>query len=102
MWYFLKGYQKGYQKLKTMKTQLPNGCSVSELSVYPSDWHTKKAKTSTTDKFLLEGQRLTSDKKTKWKVIITPVNTDLHFVQEVSVNDGPCGKNANFMYKRIQ
>lgn len=27
-----------------MKTQLPNGCSVSELSVFPSDWHTKKAK----------------------------------------------------------
>ena len=85
-----------------MKTQLPNGCSVSELFVFPNDWHTKKAKTSTTDKFLLEGQRLTSDKKTKWKVIITPVNTDLHFVQEVSVNDGPCGKNADFMYKRIQ
>lgn len=29
-----------------MKTQLPNGCSVSELSVFPSDWHTKKAKIS--------------------------------------------------------
>ncbi len=30
-----------------MKTQLPNGCSVSELFVFSNDWHTKKAKTST-------------------------------------------------------
>ena len=27
-----------------MKKQLPNRCSVSELSVSPNDWHTKKAK----------------------------------------------------------
>jgi hypothetical protein len=55
-----------------------------------------------TDKFILEGQRLTAEKKTKWKVTITPVNKDLHFVQEVSVNEGPWEKNADFMYKRVQ
>ena len=31
-----------------MKKTLPNGCAVSELSVYPSDWHTKKAKVTLT------------------------------------------------------
>ena len=54
------------------------------------------------DKLILEGQRLTEEKKTKWKVTLTPVNKDLHFVQEVSTNDGPWEKNADFMYKRIQ
>lgn len=54
------------------------------------------------DKLILEGQRLTADKKTKWKVTIVPLNNDLHFVQEVSVNDGPWEKNADFMYKRIR
>jgi hypothetical protein len=55
-----------------------------------------------TDKFILEGQGLTAGKKTKWKVTITPVDKDLHFVQEVSVNEGPWEKNADFMYKRLQ
>ena len=55
-----------------------------------------------TGKFILEGHRLTPDKKTKWKVTITPVKKDLHFVQEVSLNEGPWEKNADFMYKRIQ
>ena len=54
------------------------------------------------DKLILEGQRLTEEKKTKWKVTLTPVNKDLHFVQEVSTNDGPWEKNADFIYKRIQ
>ena len=27
-----------------MKKQLPKGCTCSELSVFPNDWHTKKAK----------------------------------------------------------
>jgi len=30
-----------------MKTNLPNGCTVSELSVFPSDWYTKRAKINT-------------------------------------------------------
>lgn len=30
-----------------MKTNLPNGCSVSELTVFPKDWRTKKAKVNT-------------------------------------------------------
>jgi hypothetical protein len=54
-----------------------------------------------TGKLILEGQRLATDKKTKWKVTITPVNKDLHFLQEVSVNEGPWEKNADFLYKRI-
>lgn len=55
-----------------------------------------------TDKFVLEGQRLTADKKTKWRVTIKPINKDMHFMQEVSVNDGPWETNADFMYKRVQ
>lgn len=54
------------------------------------------------DKFILEGHRLTADKKTKWKVTITPISKDLHFVQEVAINDGPWEKNADFMYKKIK
>lgn len=55
-----------------------------------------------TDKLILEGQRLTTDRKTKWRVSIKPVDKDIHFMQEVSVNDGSWETNADFMYKRIQ
>lgn len=55
-----------------------------------------------TDRFVFEGQRILTEKTTKWRVTIKPVEKDLHFVEEASVNNGAWEKKADFMYKRIQ
>lgn len=54
-----------------------------------------------TDRFIFEGQRIQLDKTIKWRVTITPVGKDLHFVEEVAVNDGGFEKKADFKYKRL-
>lgn len=52
-------------------------------------------------KLILEGQRNTSDKRTKWRVTLSPDANGLHFLQEVSTNDGPWQSTADFRYKRL-
>ena len=54
------------------------------------------------DKFLFEGQRITPEKTTRWKVTLTPVKENLHFIEEFSINGGPWEKRADFIYKRIK
>lgn len=54
------------------------------------------------DRFIFEGQRVTTEQKRKWKVTIIPVGNELHFIEEVSVNDGPWEKRADFMYRRAK
>ncbi|HLP37965.1 hypothetical protein [Lacibacter sp.] len=55
-----------------------------------------------TDRFIFEGQRILPEKTTKWRVTIKPVEKDLHFVEEASVDNVAWEKKADFMYKRIQ
>lgn len=55
-----------------------------------------------TDRFIFEGQRILPEKTTKWRVTIKPVEKDLHFVEEASVDNGAWEKKADFIYKRIQ
>lgn len=55
-----------------------------------------------TDRFIFEGQRILPEKTTKWRVTIKPVEKDLHFVEEASVDNGAWEKKADFMYKRLQ
>lgn len=55
-----------------------------------------------TDRFVFEGQRILPEKTTKWRVTIKPLEKDLHFVEEASVDNGAWVKKADFMYKRIQ
>ena len=54
-----------------------------------------------TDRFVFEGERKTTDKHTRWRVTITPVNKDLQFKEERSVNDGAWETTADFLYKRV-
>lgn len=54
-----------------------------------------------TDRFVFEGQRVLPEKTTKWRVTITPVERNLHFVEEASVNNGAWEKKADFIYKRV-
>lgn len=53
------------------------------------------------DRFIFEGQRVTTEKNTKWRVTITPIDRNLHFVEEASVNNGAWEKKADFIYKRV-
>lgn len=55
-----------------------------------------------TNHFIFEGQRITKEKTTKWRITITPVDKNLHFVEEALVNDGAWEIKADFIYKRIQ
>ncbi len=55
-----------------------------------------------TDRFVFEGQRELPEKTTKWRVTITPVERNLHFVEEASVNNGAWEKKADFTYKRLE
>jgi len=55
-----------------------------------------------TDRFIFNGQRITPQKTTKWRVTIIPIGGDIHFIEEVSVNDGSWEKKADFIYKRLQ
>jgi hypothetical protein len=54
------------------------------------------------ERFIFEGQRIQPDKTTKWRVTITPIEKNLHFVEEAAVNNGEWEKKADFIYKRIQ
>ena len=54
------------------------------------------------DKFVFEGQRITPEKATKWRVTITPNDKGLRFVEETSVDNGLWEKKADFNYKRIR
>ena len=53
------------------------------------------------DRFIFEGQRITSEKTTQWRVTITPIDKGLHFVEEASVINSVWEKKADFIYKRI-
>jgi hypothetical protein len=55
-----------------------------------------------TDRFVFEGQRIQPDKTIKWRVTITPIEKNLHFVEEAAVNNGDWEKKADFIYKRVQ
>jgi hypothetical protein len=55
-----------------------------------------------TDRFIFEGQRILPEKTTKWRVTITPIEKNLHFVEEAAVNNGNWEKKADFIYKRVQ
>ena len=55
-----------------------------------------------TDRFVFEGQRIQPEKTTKWRVTITPIEKNLHFVEEAAVNNGNWEKKADFIYKRVQ
>lgn len=55
-----------------------------------------------TDRFIFEGQRITKEKATKWRITIIPIDKNLHFVEEASVNNGDWEKKADFIYKRLQ
>jgi hypothetical protein len=55
-----------------------------------------------TDRFVFEGQRIQSDKTIKWRVTITPIEKNLHFVEEAAVNNGDWEKKADFIYKRVK
>jgi hypothetical protein len=54
-----------------------------------------------TDRFVFEGQRIQPEKTTKWRVTITPIEKNLHFVEEAAVNNGDWEKKADFIYKRV-
>jgi hypothetical protein len=54
------------------------------------------------DRFIFEGQRVTTGKTTKWRVTMTPVGKNIHFVEETSTNGGEWDKKADFIYKRLQ
>jgi len=54
------------------------------------------------DRFIFEGQRITTEKTTKWRVTITPIDKNLHFVEEASVDNAAWEKKADFVYKRLQ
>ena len=55
-----------------------------------------------TDHFIFEGQRIIPEKTTKWRITITPIDKNLHFVEEAAVNNGDWVKKADFIYKRVQ
>ena len=54
------------------------------------------------DRFVFTGQRITAEKTTRWKVTIRPIERNLHFIEEASVNDGAWEKKADFIYKRVK
>lgn len=54
------------------------------------------------DRFVFTGQRITTEKTTRWKVTIRPIERNLHFIEEASVNDGAWEKKADFIYKRVK
>jgi hypothetical protein len=54
------------------------------------------------DLFIFEGQRILPEKTTKWRVTITPIDKNLHFVEEAAINNGNWEKKADFIYKRVQ
>jgi hypothetical protein len=54
------------------------------------------------NRFVFEGQRTLPEKITRWRVTITPIANDLHFVEEASVDNGNWEKKADFIYKRLQ
>jgi hypothetical protein len=53
------------------------------------------------DRFIFEGQRVTAEKTTKWRVTIIPVPKGLQFIEEAAVNDGNYEKKADFVYLRV-
>ncbi len=55
-----------------------------------------------TNHFIFEGQRIIPEKTTRWRITITPIDKNLHFVEEASVNNGDWEKKADFIYKRVQ
>ena len=54
------------------------------------------------DKFILEGQRVTIEKTVKWRVTMKPVNGNMDFLEEKSVDGGEWKESAKFQYKRVQ
>lgn len=69
--------------------------------LYPSGNSRTLRGTWEKDRFIFEGQRLIPEKTTKWRVTITPIDKDLHFIEEASMNDGDWEKKADFIYKRV-
>ena len=54
------------------------------------------------DKLILEGQRQTPEKLTKWKVTIKPINGNVDFLEERSVDNGEWKETAKFQYKPVR
>lgn len=53
------------------------------------------------DRFEFEGERITAKETTRWKVTMKPVQQDLHFKEEASVNGADWKVKADFVYKRV-
>jgi len=51
------------------------------------------------DKFILEGQKQTSEKLTKYRVMLKPNQGKVDFLEERSINNGEWKEVANFQYK---
>ncbi len=54
------------------------------------------------DKFIFEGQRVTNEKTVKWRVTMKPVNRNLDFLEEKSIDGGEWNESSKFQYKRVQ
>lgn len=70
--------------------------------LYPSGNSRTLRGTWESDRFIFEGQRILPEKTTKWRVTIKPMDTNLHFIEEASVNNGDWETKADFKYKRAQ
>lgn len=55
--------------------------------LYPSGNSRTLRGTGEDERFIFTGQRMTTERTTKWRITVTPMGKDLHFVEESSVND---------------
>jgi hypothetical protein len=94
--------ERGIDSSVSYLSYLPAEKTYVYYGLYPSgNSRTLRGKWDT-DRFIFEGQRILPDKTTKWRVSITPVGKNLHFVEEAAANDGSFEKKADFIYKRIK
>jgi hypothetical protein len=54
------------------------------------------------DRFIFEGERVTPEKTTRNRVTLIPLDNKMRFIEEVSVNDAPWEKRADFNYIKLK